>query len=106
MNGVDDVRISAGFIYGSQFFSGQLTVCAINVDGSLANCNDQTIGTAGNGIDVAVNGTDLYFAAYVTGGQAIFHCALDPTAGTISNCQVSDGGIDGTTSDILAIGIE
>jgi hypothetical protein len=107
INGVSNVRVSDGFIYGSQFFSGKLTICPINPDGTLATCANSTVSSSvNNGIDVAVNGTDLYFAAYVSGGQGIYHCALDPSVGAISNCQISDGGINGSTSDLLAIGIE
>jgi hypothetical protein len=107
LNGAATVKLSGGFIYGVQFFAGTLTTCPVHADGTLGLCVNSTVSSAvGNGIDVAVNGTDLYFAAYDRQGQDNFHCALDPSVGTISNCQISDGGINGATSDILAIGVE
>ena len=77
------------------------------MDGSLSNCADTTV-ASGNAIDVAVNGTDLYYAMYDSNGQDIYHCTLNPSVGSISNCQISDGSGLNTpsSSDILAIGIE
>ncbi len=47
-----------------QFFAGRLTTCQVHADGTLGLCVNSTVSSAvGHGIDVAVNGTDLYFAA-------------------------------------------
>lgn len=86
--GVDGITLSGGYAYIANQNNGTVSVCTIDVGGTLSGCAPSLVAVLSQPTDVVIQGSLAYVSDW-TGN--IYLCSVG-AGGALFNCVVSNGG--------------